>query len=264
MPRRLALSSGSRIFIDEGGRGRPILAVHGLGGGAWFFSGLGRRLAGEYRVAAVDLPGTGRSTTGGPMSIETWSRDLREVAASFGEPAIFMGHSMGAILALYAAAAWPELLGGVIFVGGLPEPLPHIKERLAARAETAAREGMEGVGAAVSAANFSPAVQTGQPELVALFERLFEAQDAGTYAQCCRILMGASASHLVSGMAVPALSISGMDDQYAPPELVRAFAGAVAGCESILLPDCGHFPFLEQPDAFAAAVRDWLVSTRTS
>jgi pimeloyl-ACP methyl ester carboxylesterase len=232
--------------------------VPGLGGGAWFFSGLAQRLADAHRTAAVDLPGTGRSSApAGHMSIERWVSDLGElVETTLREPVVLVGHSMGTIIALHAAAAWPAgLLRGIVFAGGMPEPLPHVKERLARRAELLERDGIEGTGAAVAAANFSPAVLASNPEIAGLVERALEAQDAIAYAHACRILMTASAEHLVEAVRVPALSISGTDDQYAPPDRVAAFVQRVPGCRRELLPDCGHFPFLEQPDRFAGLVR---------
>jgi 3-oxoadipate enol-lactonase len=254
---RFPTSSGSDIYLEDTGTGIPVLAVHGLGGGAWFFSGLAARLAGHCRVIAVDLPGTGRSGTpsGGP-SIDQWVTDLREIVDErVGEPVVLLGHSMGTIIALHAAAVWPEpLLRGLVFAGGLPEPLPHIKERLARRADLLEREGIAGTGAAVASANFSPAIIAAEPELIGLFERSLEAQDAIAYARCCRILMSASAGHLVEAVSLPALSISGTDDQYAPPDRVTAFVRRVPGCRQELLESCGHFPFLERPARFAELV----------
>jgi pimeloyl-ACP methyl ester carboxylesterase len=260
---RFLTSSGSAIYFEETGSGPPILAVHGLGGGAWFFAGLARRLASDVRVIAVDLPGSGRSTaSSGGMSIERWTADLGELAETLiGEPIVLLGHSMGTIIALHAAAAWPQaLLRGLIFAGGLPEPLPAVKERLGRRADLLEQQGIEGTGAVVAAANFSPAILASHPELVGLFERALEAQDANAYARGCRILMSASAEHLVETVRVPSLSISGADDQYAPPDPVAAFTRRVPGCRAELLRECGHFPFLEQPERFADLVRRFVAT----
>ena len=262
MPGLFTAASGARLSFEEAGAGPPLLAVHGLGGGAWFFAGMARRLADRYRVIAVDLPGTGRSTASSSgMSIEQWSADLTDLLTRhIGEPAVLLGHSMGTILALDMARRAPAALRGVLFVGGLPRPLPAIRERLARRAEAVAREGMAGTGAAVAAANFSPATLRRDPELVGLFERLFEAQEPLAYAHCCRVLMNASAEALVGPLASPALAVSGLDDQYAPPDEVARFVARVPGCRHHLLDDCGHFPFLEQPEAFAAAVAGFVAA----
>ena len=62
-------------------------------------------------------------------------------------------------------------------------------------------------------------------------------------------------------VAVPCLAITGEHDQYAPPAAVAAFIGKMPAQPRLeVIPECGHLPFLEQPDAFAAAVKAFLRS----
>lgn len=257
---RFRARSGSVLHVEDEGRGQPVLAIHGLGGGAWFFAGLAKRLAGACRLVAVDLPGTGRSSCGSTFSRAGWIADLHDLATErLAAPVVLLGHSMGTILALDAWAAWPGSVRALIFAGGLPEPRHEIKERLSRRADEVARDGLAGVGPQAAAANFAAVVRERQPELVGLYERLFEAQDAAAYVAWCRMLIGASAAATVPTVRVPCLSISGREDQYAPPGLVAAFMRQLpAGSRTVVLDDCGHLPFLEAPDAFAAAVRPFL------
>ena len=260
MPDRFVCRSGAVIHVEEAGQGVPILAVHGLGGGAWFFTALARRLADTCRVIAIDLPGTGLSEApAGRIAMAAWVADIEDlVLHRIGEPVVLLGHSMGTILALHAASTWPGSLRAAVFAGGLPEARPEIKDRLALRIEAVRRRGMPGTGEAVVAANFAAATIERQPELVGLFERLFDLQDPDVYTRCCRILIEASAAGLAPTVKVPCLAISGTADQYAPPELVAAFARELPACTHELLPDCGHFPFLEQPEAFAACLRPFV------
>ena len=250
------------LHVEDVGRGQPLLALHGLGGGAWFFSGFARRLSPEYRVIAVDLPGTGRSTSRVPFSIPTWIADLGELLeAHVGERVALVGHSMGTIVSLQAWAAWPDRISSLIFVGGLPEPRPAIKERLAARAQSVLKTGLAGVGPEAAAANFARATLERQPELVALWEVAFEAQDPAVYVRWCGQLIAASAAAILPTVTAPCVSISGAEDQYAPPDLVREFVARLPRpVHTEVLPDCGHLPFLEQPDAFAGAVRSFLAA----
>jgi pimeloyl-ACP methyl ester carboxylesterase len=255
--------SGVTTYVeDTGGSGPAILAVHGLGGGAWFFAGFARRMAPRYRILSVDLPGTGRSLDSPhrALSIDSWVTDLGALAAERCQaPVVFLGHSLGTILALEAARTWPIDIRALVLVGGLPEPRPLIRERLLARADAVDREGLAGMGAVAAAANLSRRTLEGQPEMAGLFERLFELQDARIYAEWCRVLAGASAERAVGGVRVPCLSIVGAEDQYAPPGLVSAFMDRVPGSAGVhVMADCAHLPFLEQPQAFAGAVSDFV------
>ena len=246
------------MHVEDVGTGPAVLALHGLGGGAYFFRGLAERLQPDYRVIAVDLP-----VAPDTFSMDTWVNDLGAlVAGRTTEPVVVLGHSMGTILALHAWAAWPERIRGLIFVGGVPQVAPRIRERLSDRVQ--ALEGARdliGWGPKVSPGVFSPATLRTRPEVVAAFERLFEAQAVESYVRCCHILLGANAEPLVKTVAVPCLAITGEHDQYAPPAAVTDFLRHLPQPARLeVLADCGHLPFLEQPDAFAAMVKPFLRS----
>ena len=241
--------------VEDTGTGPADLALHGLGGGAYFFRGLTDRLQPDYRVIAVDLP------TSPHVSMAAWVDELgRLTADEIRDPVVLLGHSMGTILALEAWAAWPERIRGLIFVGGVPQVAPRIRERLTDRVRALDEAStLAGWGSKVSPGVFSPATFRDRPEVVAAFERLFEMQSVDAYVRCCRILLGANAETIVGTVTVPCVGITGEDDQYAPPDAVAAFLEAIPGNPRLeIIPGCGHLPFLEQPDAFAAAVKSFL------
>ena len=261
MTGRFAAPSGREIFVEEAGAGRPLLALHGVGGGAYFFRGVAPRLGSGWRVVAPDLPGTGRSTGAArELTLEAWIADLGAlVRQRLDPPVVIVGHSLGTILALEAWRAWPEAIAGLVFVGGLPRTRPAIRERLTERIRLLATEGLDGWGPRVSPGNFSPAAFQQRPEVVGLFERLFELQRPDSYIRSVEILLAASAEDVVPTVAVPVASISGADDQYAPPDAVREFLSRLPRPpEPVILPEVGHLPFLEAPEAFARAVRAFL------
>ena len=257
-----AAPSGSTIAYDVAGTGPPVLALHGVGGGAHFFRGFAHRVASRLRCFAVDLPGTGRSGAAeGAMSIGGWIEDLGAlVSARIGEPVAVVGHSLGTILALEAWSAWPSWVNRLVFVGGLPEPRALIRERLGARAE-ALRDAtsLSGWGQKVSPGNFSAVAFERQPEVVGLFERAFEMQPAASYVRSLDILLGASATAIVPSVTVPCLSVSGADDQYAPPDAVDDFLNLLPNVpERHVFPEVGHLPFFEAPEEFARVVGQFL------
>jgi 3-oxoadipate enol-lactonase len=242
--------------VEDTGTGPTVLAVHGLGGGAYFFRGLAERLQPGYRVISVDLP-----VTPDTFSMETWVDDLGAlVAERVAEPVVLLGHSMGTILALEAWAAWPDRIRGLIFVGGLPQVAPRIHERLSDRVRALERASdLDGWGQKVSPGVFAPATFRNRPEVVAAFERLFETQAVDTYLRCCRILLAANATPIVPTVDVPCLAVTGEHDQYAPPAAVAEFLQQLPRCPRFeVLTDCGHLPFLEQPEAFATVVKSFL------
>jgi pimeloyl-ACP methyl ester carboxylesterase len=59
---------------------------------------------------------------------------------------------------------------------------------------------------------------------------------------------------------VPSLVLWGESDRIVSPEYGRAYAQAIPGARFQTLPAAGHYPYLEQPDAFVEAVETFLFS----
>jgi len=143
--------SGNSIYVEEIGSGPPVLALHGIGGGTYFFHGFAKRLASRYRVFSIDLPGTGNSSAIKPVTLESTVADIGDlVADKIGEPVIILGHSFGTILALKAWETWPERIRALVFACGLPKVRPNVHERLSKRAADIAQNGIRGWGPKVS------------------------------------------------------------------------------------------------------------------
>jgi pimeloyl-ACP methyl ester carboxylesterase len=56
----------------------------------------------------------------------------------------------------------------------------------------------------------------------------------------------------------PTLLITGDADLYTPPSVLRQLAARFHGCESVVIPECGHSAFWEQPETFNRVVLDFL------
>jgi pimeloyl-ACP methyl ester carboxylesterase len=245
--------------VEDIGSGPPVLAIHGLGGGAYFFRSIAERLRHDYRIISVDLP-----TTPG-CSMAAWVDELGTIVDErIGDTVVILGHSMGTIIGLEAWRAWPEKLRGLVFVGGVPRVAPHIHERLSERVRALRDEpDLAGWGKRVSPGVFAASTFQGRPEVVGAFERLFETQSVDAYVRCCEILIGANAEDIVPTVTVPCAAITGAEDQYAPPSAVREFVGRLpAPCPVEIIDGAAHLPFLEQPDEFAEAVNRVLSLTR--
>lgn len=117
-----------RFGAPASGEPNLVVAVHGITGSAVSFRAVARHLPPGWAMVAPDLRGRGASATAsGSGGLAGHARDvvaLVEYAAA-GRPVALVGHSMGAYIALLAAAARPELLSRLVLVdGGLPLPPP--------------------------------------------------------------------------------------------------------------------------------------------
>lgn len=256
---RLTTARGWQWRFEQAGEGPPVLALHGVGGGAYFFRGLAERLGMRYRVTATDLPSPGAA--GDPVSMANWAVDVTEIVDRvIGQPVVVVGHSLGTILALEVWRRRPDLVRAIAFVGGLPEVRDVVRTRLRDRvAAITAAGSMDGWGPRVSPGVFGSRAIEQKPEVVGLFERLLEAHDPGAYIRNMEALLAASATDVVPTVTVPCLSVSGTEDAYAPADAVSAFINRLPQpCEQVLLEGVGHMPFFEAPDEFAKAIERFL------
>jgi pimeloyl-ACP methyl ester carboxylesterase len=56
----------------------------------------------------------------------------------------------------------------------------------------------------------------------------------------------------------PTLLLTGDADLYTPPSVLRLLARHVPNCESLVIPECGHSAFWEQPETFNRVVLDFI------
>lgn len=124
---RISRADGSEIHVEFYGSpdAPPLILTHGWGPNStiWYYAK--KQLANDYRVIVWDLPGLGKSTKpkNRDYSIEKYARDLEAVLSLAGDqPAILLGHSMGAMILLTFCRLFPEQLkqrvAGLILVDG--------------------------------------------------------------------------------------------------------------------------------------------------
>lgn len=251
-----------RIHVEDAGAGLPVLAIHGLGGSAHFFTDFTRLLQPDYRVLSIDLPGTGRSDASSEISMDRWVADLeRVVAERSSEPVVVLGHSLGTMIALRAWQSWPQRIRALVLVGGLPQVRPLMRERLWQRRGTlTTATNLRGWGIRVAPGVFADSTIREQPDLVTAFADRFDAQSVDGYLKCLTILLAANVADIASTVSVPTLVVTGDADQYAPPDDVAAFARTIPGATFTVMPQCAHLPFLERPREFAEIVSSFLSS----
>jgi 3-oxoadipate enol-lactonase len=272
MNESFTLDNGEELFLDQYGAVSPessdrpitVVALHGLGGGGYFFGGIAQSLALHGPVICPDMPGSGRSPRGDlAISFDRFADAIVQlIERKTPGPVALMGHSMGTIVALKVYARIPERIGSMIFVGGLPAPLPEARERLRNLAALARSEGMAAVSRAVVPVVFAPRSLDAIPDQAAMFQRRLAQSDPEGYAQTAVALADASAADVVPRVRVSCLCVTGTHDRYAPPAHVRAFADSLSVAVYKELPDCAHMPFFETPDALRDVVQSFLTGCR--
>jgi pimeloyl-ACP methyl ester carboxylesterase len=257
--------AGRRIFASTGGRvhepGLPlVIFLHGAGMDHSVWAAQARWFAHHGRnVLALDLPGHGRSP-GAPMrSIGALAELVVELATPNGAARVALaGHSMGALVALEAAAQLGKKASGLALLGMTPAMPVH--PDLLASAERGEHRAAELITnwalgrRAQLGANEAPGLWTTTATL-RLLERAPAASLAADLAACNDYRGAEEAARRVT---CPTLLLLGADDRMTPAAKGRGFASAFREARVTVLPESGHSMMIEDPVATLAALREIL------
>jgi proline iminopeptidase len=219
----LRADDGCRLWTAETGHGEPLIMCHG-GPGLWDMSGsLAAQLAERVTVIRWDQRGGGRSERRGPYSVARCVADLdaivgRRTRTAPGKVALF-GHSWGATLALRYAVDHPDRVSALVYACGT------------------------GLGWAWREP-FGRAISARLAPHQARIEELRTWHEDELIEQC-------------RALQVPVLIIDGERD-LRPRSAVDSLARALPRVTRIVLPDAGHIPWLEEPEAVAGHLLDFL------
>ncbi|MDG1375568.1 MAG: alpha/beta hydrolase [Yoonia sp.] len=125
--------SGDLAYVETGS-GPLVVLIHGVGLRAEAWGAQIDGLARSHRVCAVDMLGHGESARlcGNP-ALADYSDAIAEIIT---EPALVIGHSFGAMIALDMAARMPEKLRGAAALNGIYRRSPEAKQAVATRANS--------------------------------------------------------------------------------------------------------------------------------
>ena len=260
------LIDGHTVNAANGGRAhvagrRLAVFVHGAGLDHTVWALQSRWLAFRgWNVLAVDLPGHGRSD-GAPLTdigaMADWV--IKVVGAAGATSAALVGHSMGSLIALEAAARSPARVDTLLLIG-TAATMPVHPDLLAAAAANSQdaidmvnlwgygyRAGLGGSAA--------PGVwMTGAGDSI-----LKRARPGVLHADLRACNEYRTALESAARVTAPTLIVAGELDQMTPLKNARLLGNALGGSRLVMLKGAGHMLLAEEPDALIDAMTAHLV-----
>jgi pimeloyl-ACP methyl ester carboxylesterase len=244
---------GCKLHLRRGGQGEPLLFLHGAQGLNGDEPGL-EALAANFDVIAPDHPGFGQS-------------DLSDAVDDIGDLAFFyldlldvleldhihiVGQCIGGWLAVEMAIRSTERIKSLVLVnsaGLRVKGVPRADMFVCSEDEL-----LKLLFAGKGAADWLQSWRA-SPDMEDIYDRNRAA--AARYSWSPR-LCNPKLDRWLHRIDVPTHIIWGKDDRIIPPAYASAFKDLIVGATVATLPDCAHLPHIEQPQAFAREVSQFI------
>ena len=197
----------------------------------------------EVRVVTLDLPGHGISVVTG----EVHTMD-------------FLADTVGGYVALAFCERHPEMLDGLVLLSSTPNPDTPEKAENRRREIALVKAGKKEMLARVApAAGFAEENRARmQDHIEDLTEQVFLTEDEGIVALLGGMIARKDQNAMLRSSKVPQLFILGRKDGYIPPEAAEKMVAEHPQAKVVWLENSGHMGFLEEPDATARAILDFV------
>ncbi|MCL2892385.1 pimeloyl-ACP methyl ester esterase BioH [Brenneria tiliae] len=242
----------SLYWQTEGAGKTELVLLHGWGLNAQVWDGIAPRLAAHFRLHRVDLPGYGRSRGFGAQSLEEMAAT---VLAQAPERAIWLGWSLGGLVASRIALSAPQRVSGLITVASSPcfgakEAWPGIKPEVLHGFQQQLSEDFQRTVErflALQTLGTESARQDARLLKRVVLEQAMpsvEALNGGL-----EILRETDLRQPLASLALPFLRLYGALDGLVPRRVAGLLDSLWPNSASVVIPKAAHAPFISHPDA---------------
>lgn len=263
---KTALIDGVSIRYVAAGQGPAVVLIHGLAGCCHFWRHNLEPLGQHFSVYAPDLPGHGGSAPAEEYTLPYAARFVTRFLDHLGLPqASLVGNSLGGLIALETASAFPDRVERLVLVdsAGLGRHVPWSLRLLT----------VPGLGEVLA----HPTRLTLRLSLYQMFYQpgkvsVAELWGNGRFSWQARTLLSiirqgadlrglkplARRDHKLGLVRQPTLIVWGMEDHVFPVSQAHRAHQRLPGSRLCLIPGCGHLPQWEHPERFNQLVAEFL------
>lgn len=231
----------------------PVILLHGAGSNHLTWPAAIRRMSG-FKVLALDLPGHGNSKGIGFHSIKSYSNAILDFLAALGyNRAFFIGHSMGAAIALQMALDHPENTAGLGLIAAAasfqlqPEFIEHFRSQASFT-----------LGLQILKNLISP--QKGNRDWFPAFQQASAKTRSSLWYADWRACALFDIRKRIPEIKTPALVMAGTKDKLVPFADSNFLAKSLSNAKMMPFYDHGHMLMLEEAEITGKALIDFLRS----
>ena len=263
MQEKFVMAGSTALHIADSGKGEKcVVLLHGYLESMYVWDDFAPLLKDKVRVITVDIPGHGVSVVNGEVHTMEWIADvLRDMLDALDiERVTMVGHSMGGYIALAFCEKYPERLDGVVLLSSTPNPDTELKRENRRREIALVKSGKKGTLAHTAAeAGFA---EQNRRRLKSYIDDLEECvhitEDEGIVALLGGMMERKDQNEMLRKSSVRQLFILGKMDGYIPLDVAEGIVAAHPQAKVAWLEQSGHMGFIEEPEACAAALLEFV------
>ncbi|MFW2542891.1 alpha/beta fold hydrolase BchO [Primorskyibacter sp. 2E107] len=265
---RRVLCRPHQWHVQETGSGPTVLLLHGAGASTHSWRDLIPSLADHFHVVALDLPGQGFSRLGARnrCGLEKMSADIGTLCADQGwAPALIIGHSAGAAIALNLSLILPDapkVIGINAALGrfdGIAGWLFPVLAKVLALTPLTALAFSSGSDPMARARRLIESTGSQLDEHgLGFYARLISNRDHvdGALKMMAQWSVDALLDRLTD-IPAPCLLLTGEKDSAVQPAVSAGASRRLRTAEVVTLSDLGHLAHEEDPDRVLRCILDW-------
>jgi sigma-B regulation protein RsbQ len=258
-----------RNHVTVSGRpdGRTVVFAHGFGCDQRLWRWVAPAFEERWRVVAFDFVGSGRADLEAYSEtryagLDGYAQDVVEVIeAVVGQPVVFVGHSVSAMIGVLAAIRRPELFSHLVLVCPSACYLNYPPEYRGGfeRAEIEGLLDLMDKNPAGWAGFLAPVVMANpdRPELEAELRESFCAMNPRVARQFAEVTFFSDNREDLGRLRTPTLILQCREDAVANPEVGQFVHRQIAGSRLVTLDAWGHCPHVSHPQETTAALREY-------
>jgi pimeloyl-ACP methyl ester carboxylesterase len=269
---------GHRFSYRSAGSGPLLVLLHGIAGSSATWKDILPRLGEQCTVMAPDLLGHGESSKPrGDYSLGAYANGIRDLFGALGhERGTILGHSLGGGVAMQFAYQFPERCERLVLVssGGLGREVhPLLRAAALPGAEAVLPwlcvAGRRGVGRVTHLlGRLGLRASTDLEEIWRNFVSLEDSDARQAFMHTVRGIIDlggqrvSATDRLYLAAELPTLIVWGEHDPLIPVQHAHEAHERIPGSRLEIFRGAGHFPYRDEPQRFAAVVRDFIDTTK--
>lgn len=249
-----------QVRVLRQGDGPALLFAHCLGGDLSAWSAQTGHFADRYTTVAYDLRGQGGTqVTPGPYRIDQLAEDALALLDALGiERAVFLGVSMGGMVALATALRAPERIAGLVIADSAAGFSPEARAAWDQRIAAVRAEGIAPMVDTMLGRWFTDDFRQHAPATVAAVGEVLQRAPVDGYLASCAAIRELDLVASLPRIACPTLVLCGENDPSTPLSLSEDIAAGIPGARLAVLAGARHLTQLEFADHFNAHVEAFL------